>query len=69
MPWWDTAGTMETEPRSIVVVVRAWEDDGGIRGRVVLENKAEDIESIPAASIEELCETACLALQRWSQSI
>jgi hypothetical protein len=51
--------------RSTVVVIRAWLDEAGVRGRVLFEDDDELGASAVAASIEELCELARAALERW----
>src|SRR5207248_7980720 len=63
--WWrQNERRMASLSRSTVVVIRAWLDDDGVRGRVLFEDDEDLGASAVAASIEEMCELARTALER-----
>ena len=51
---------------SVVVLVRAWRDDDGVRGVVTLEGREGAVHTVAAASVEGLCAVVREALWRWA---
>jgi hypothetical protein len=55
---------MET-PTPLVLVVRAWTEEKGVRGRLLFEEGGEP-SSLVCGSVDELCEAVCAAIRRWA---
>jgi hypothetical protein len=51
---------------SIVVLIRAWVDDGGVRGRVMVQH-GDATETLTGTSVDDLCAVVCDALRRWER--
>ena len=51
---------------SIVVTLSMWEDDDGLRGRVLIE-RTDDAPRTLVVPPAELCRVACDALEDWAR--
>ena len=57
---------MRGSEASVVILVRAWRDEGGVRGVVTLEGGEEGVRTVAAASVEGLCAVVSAALEEWA---
>jgi hypothetical protein len=59
---------MPDEPRTLVLVMHAWREGLGIRGRVIFGDAMAEPRTVTCGSLDEICEVLRSAMRAWAAS-